>query len=136
MLDILTDGFKKASLSLQGKAKISDENIEPVIADIKTSLLEADVEFGVVNNLLEKIKSKALGQEVKIKAGKGHNRMRVTAADHFVKICKEELEELMGPANSSLSLPSNRPAKIMMVGLQGTGKTTTAAKLAWNLNLF
>jgi signal recognition particle subunit SRP54 len=130
MLDILTDGFKKASLALSGRTKLSESSIDPILEDVRTSLLEADVEFGVAKNFLSRVREKALGLEVQVKAGRGHNRTRVSAGDHFVKICKEELEELMGPGDGTLNLPSNRPARIMMVGLQGTGKTTTTAKLA------
>ena len=130
MLDMLSEGFKKATSRFSGKAKLSEDNIVDALDDIRTSLLEADVEYGVVKLFLERVKSQALGQEVDLKAGKGSNKMRVTAGDHFTRICQDQLEQLMGPENNELELPKNRPAAIMMVGLQGTGKTTTTGKLA------
>lgn len=129
MLDILSDGFRQAKERLRGKATLSEENITDAIADIRRSLLEADVEYGVAKKFLERVKEEALGQTVQTKAGKGAGAMRVSAGDHFVKICQTELENLMGPVDSSLNIPSNRPATIMMVGLQGAGKTTTTGKL-------
>lgn len=130
MLDILSDGFKKANQIFKGKATLTEENVGTALKEIRRSLLEADVEYAVTNSFLSNVKEKALGEEVSLKAGKGRDKVKVTAGDHFVKICKEELELLMGPVDSKLELPSNRPASIMMVGLQGTGKTTTTGKLA------
>lgn len=129
MLDILTNGFKKASESLQGKATLSKENLSDALTEIRKSLLAADVEYLVAKKFLAKVQDKALGEKVQIKAGKGKNKRRVSAGDHFVNICKNELEELMGQGDTELSLPS-RLASIMLVGLQGTGKTTTSGKLA------
>ncbi len=129
MLDILSDGFKEAKLKFQGKATLSEENIDEAIGVIRQSLLDADVEYGVVRNFLGRVKESALGQVVNLKAGKGQDRLRVTPADHFVQICKQELETLMGPVNTELEFAVNRPSIIMMVGLQGSGKTTTTGKL-------
>lgn len=129
MLDILSDGFRQAKDRLRGKTTLSEQNIDDAINDIRRSLLEADVEYGVAKKFLERVKAEALGQTVQTKAGKGAGAMRVNAGDHFVKICQTELENLMGPVDSSLNMPSNRPATIMMVGLQGAGKTTTTGKL-------
>jgi signal recognition particle subunit SRP54 len=130
MLDALSQGFKKAVTSLQGKTVISEENINNITRDLQTSLLEADVEYGVAKNFLARVKEKSLGLKVNLSAGKGRAKMKVSAGDHFVKICKEELVALMGPVDVSLKLPSNRPASLMMVGLQGVGKTTTTVKIA------
>jgi signal recognition particle subunit SRP54 len=129
MLDILSDGFRQAKDRLRGKTTLSEENINDAISDIRRSLLEADVEYGVAKKFLERVKEEALGQTVQTKAGKGTGAMRVSAGDHFVKICQTELENLMGPVDSELVIPGNRPATIMMVGLQGAGKTTTTGKL-------
>ena len=129
MLDILSDGFRQAKDRLRGKTTLSEDNIDDAINDIRRSLLEADVEYGVAKKFLERVKEEALGQTVQTKAGKGAGAVRVNAGDHFVKICETELINLMGPVDSSLNLPGNRPATIMMVGLQGAGKTTTTGKL-------
>lgn len=129
MFDALSSGFKKAAEKFSGKTNLSEDNIASALADIRVSLLDADVEYGVTKTFLERVKDKALGQDVKLKAGAQGQKMRVTAGDHFVRICKEELENLMGEGETEFKLPS-RMASIMMVGLQGTGKTTTTGKLA------
>lgn len=130
MLDIVSDGFKAAKGKLKGITTLSEENIKNAIEDVRTSLLEADVEYSVVKDFTRSVKNKALGTEVSLKAGKGSSKMKVSAGDHFIQICQEELENLMGPEAHELTFPSNRPGKIMMVGLQGVGKTTTTGKLA------
>ncbi|MBC61376.1 MAG: signal recognition particle protein [Zetaproteobacteria bacterium] len=129
MLSVLSDGFNKARLHFKGKTTLTESNISSALEDIRSSLLEADVEYNVAKVFLSRVKEKSLGEQVKLVAGKKSSAMKVTAGDHFVKICKDELENLMGPVNVELNFPTNRPASIMMVGLQGTGKTTTAAKL-------
>lgn len=133
MLDILSDGFQQASLKFKGKTKLTEENVSEAIASIRKSLLEADVEYSVAKNFLNKVKEKAIGATVDIKAGSGEEKMRVSAGDHFIKICQDELEALMGPVDTEFQFPKNRPMSIMMVGLQGTGKTTTTGKLANHL---
>ena len=130
MLDILTDGFREAKLKFEGKAILTEESIENAIQLIRKSLLEADVEYSVSKNFIQTVKAKALGSIVELKAGKGSSKMKVSPGDHFISICKSELEELMGPVDTSLELPSNRPGIVMMVGLQGSGKTTTTGKIA------
>lgn len=130
MLDIVSDGFKAAKDKLQGKATLSEENIKTALSDVRTSLLEADVEYSVVKSFIRTVKDRALGTEVDLKAGKGASKMKVSAGDHFIQVCQEELENLMGPEAHELKFPTNRPGKIMMVGLQGVGKTTTTGKLA------
>lgn len=129
MLDILSNGFKKASENFRGKAKLSEENVAEAVAEIRRSLLDADVEYTVVKNFIQKVKDKALGTNVELKAGKADKKMNVSAGDHFIHICKEELQLLMGEGETELRLPSHL-MKIMMIGLQGTGKTTSSAKLA------
>lgn len=130
MLDILSDGFKDAKLKFKGKAKLSEDNVKEAISTIRKSLLEADVEYGVTKQFLTRVQEKALGQEVQVKAGKGSQAMRVSPGDHFINICQEELEQLMGPVDTELAPARNRPTIVMMVGLQGSGKTTTTGKLA------
>jgi len=127
MLDVLSDGFRQARDKFRGKTTLTSDNIDEAIGAIRQSLLEADVEYTVAKKFLNDVKTEALGRSVQLKAGSGG--MRVSAGDHFVKICQDELVKLMGPGDASLSLPSHRPASIMMVGLQGSGKTTTAGKL-------
>jgi signal recognition particle subunit SRP54 len=126
MLDVLSDGFRQARDKFRGKATLNAESIDAAIGEIRKSLLDADVEYGVAKKFLAQVKEKALGQEVSLKAG----GMRVTPGDHFVKICQDELTALMGgPADAELTYATNRPTTIMMVGLQGAGKTTTTGKL-------
>lgn len=129
MLDVLSDGFKLARDKFSGKATLTEDNVKEAIGEIRKSLLEADVEYGVAKDFLNKVQQEALGTTVDLKAGAGANRVKVRPADHFVKICHDELVSLMGEADSSLRFAVNRPTVIMMVGLQGSGKTTTTGKL-------
>lgn len=130
MLDVLSSGFKEAKLKFKGRATLSEENVKEAVAAIRKSLLEADVEYNVTKQFLKNVQEKALGQEVALKAGTGDKKMKVSPADHFIRVCQEELESLMGPIDVSLNFATNRPTSIMMVGLQGTGKTTSTGKLA------
>jgi len=130
MLDILSDGFRTAREAFTGKATLSEENIEEAISAIRKSLLEADVEYGVAKDFLARVKTEALGTIVSLKAGSGGQKVRVKPSDHFVSICKAELEALMGAPDASIRFATNRPTTIMMVGLQGSGKTTSSGKLA------
>ena len=130
MLDVLSTGFKEAKLKFKGKATLTEENIKEATSAIRKSLLEADVEYGVTKTFIKRVQEKALGQEVTLKAGKSGSKMKVSPADHFINICQEELEALMGPVDSELNFAVNRPTSIMMVGLQGTGKTTSTGKIA------
>ena len=127
MLDVLSDGFRQARDKFRGKTTLNSDNIDEAIAAIRQSLLEADVEYAVAKKFLSDVKTEALGRSVQLKTAGGG--MRVSAGDHFVKICQDELVKLMGPGDASLNLPSHRLASIMMVGLQGSGKTTTTGKL-------
>ncbi len=130
MLETLTKGFRSAKQKLSGEAEITEENIRDAIRDIRISLLEADVEFGVVNQFIAAVTDKALGEVVKTRVKAKDGTLRATPADHFIRICQRELEELMGPVDTSLDLAGKPPVVIMMVGLQGSGKTTTVGKLA------
>ena len=133
MLETLTNGFRNARLKLQGKKVLDEAAISAALRDVRVSLLEADVEVGVVRAFLDSVRQRAIGEVVNLKAprsGHGLNKgMRVTPSDHFIKICHDELVGLMGPVDAQLDL-TGHPAAIMMVGLQGSGKTTTAGKLA------
>ncbi len=97
------------------------------------SLLEADVEFRVVKTFMRAVKDKALGETVRLQASADGRKVRVSTADHFIQLCNEALVDLMGPVDTSLATASKGVTGIMMVGLQGSGKTTTTAKLARRL---
>ncbi len=131
MLETLTDGFRGVRLRMQGQAQISEDDIGEALRDIRVSLLEGDVDYGVVNGFIDRVKEKAIGEVVKVKAKtKKRDQLKVSPADHFVKICYDELEGLMGPVDVELEYANKGPTAVMMVGLQGSGKTTTSAKLA------
>ncbi|MFL5436988.1 MAG: signal recognition particle protein, partial [Myxococcales bacterium] len=133
MLDAVTKGFRAAKHKLSGKAELTEANIDDALRDIRVALLEADVEFNVAKRFLARVKEKAIGEVVATATtDKKGRRMQASPGDHFIKICHDELENLMGPVDTSLELSQKgeRPAGIMMVGLQGSGKTTTVAKLA------
>jgi signal recognition particle subunit SRP54 len=137
MLDTLTKGFRSARQKLQGKTTLTEENIALALRDVRRSLLEADVELGVTKAFLDRVKDRAVGEVVQLKApkkpfGNLPPGVKVSPADHFIKICHDELIDLMGPVDASLDLDGS-PSVIMMVGLQGSGKTTTAGKLARRL---
>ena len=129
MLETVTKGFRSAKQLLQGKAELNESNIDIALSQVRTSLLEADVEFSVVKNFLSRVKEKAIGKEVSLKTNASGKKLKVSVADHFIGICAQELEALMGPVDTSIPL-SQPIGTIMMVGLQGSGKTTTTAKLA------
>lgn len=134
MLETITKGFRSARHRLQGYRELDEETLDEVLADIRTSLLEADVEFGVVKQFLADVKLKALGEVVRVKATDEKGRtIKVSPQDHFVKICHDELIRLMDPGEPGLAIKKTGITIVMMVGLQGSGKTTTAGKLA---NLF
>src|SRR5260370_15154856 len=133
MLEGVARGCRAAKHKLTGKAELSEATIDDAMRDIRVALLEADVEFNVAKRFLGRVKEKALGEVVSTTVtDKKGKKMQVAPGDHFIKICHDELEALMGPVDVSLKLSQKgeRPAGIMLVGLQGSGKTTTVAKLA------
>src|SRR5438552_14287128 len=133
MLDAVTKGFRAAKHKLTGKAELTEANIDDALRDIRVALLEADVEFNVAKRFLARVKEKAVGEVVATAiTDKKGKKLQVAPGDHFIKICHDELEALMGPVDTSLALAQKgeRPAGVMMVGLQGSGKTTAVAKLA------
>jgi signal recognition particle subunit SRP54 len=129
MFDVVAKGFRGVKNRFQGKREISEENISEALREIRMSLLEADVHFRIAKEFVGRVKEKALGEVVRVKQGE----LAVSPGDHFIKICHDELENLMGPVDTGLVFGNKRlgPTRIMMVGLQGAGKTTTAAKLAY-----
>jgi signal recognition particle subunit SRP54 len=133
MFETLSKGFKAARNRLSGVQELTEENIDQALRDVRLSLLEADVEFNVVKRFLARVKEEALGREVQTKAVVQGRKVKVGPAEQFIKICQDQLEAMMkddegAPAVSFAKKP--QPTGIMMVGLQGSGKTTTAAKLA------
>jgi signal recognition particle subunit SRP54 len=134
VLETVSKGFKAARARLKGQTQITPEVVDEALRDIRVSLLEADVSFDVVKRFVARVREKAIGEvvETKVKTEKG--TLRVTPQDHFVKICHDELEALMGPVDTSLRFADKgRPTGVMMIGLQGSGKTTTAGKIARRL---
>ncbi len=129
MLETISKGFRTVKNRFQGKRELTEENITEALRDIRISLLEADVDFKVVRGFIGRVKEKALGEVVQIKAGAGDDRREVKPGDHFVKICQDELEALMGPVDTGLNFSAGITT-VMMIGLQGAGKTTTTGKLA------
>ena len=121
MLDNLSGKFNKVLKYLKGEAKITEENMQKALREIKLSLLEADVNFKVVKTFIANVKEKALGADV---------QESLSPYQQIVKIVRQELEEMLGTSSKELNSSSTKPAVIMLVGLQGTGKTTTAGKLA------
>src|SRR5256714_15055029 len=121
MFDALTDKFSGVFRSLSGRGKISEENIRESMREVRTALLEADVNFNVVNDFTEHVVQKAIGQEV-IKS--------LQPGQLMVKIVYDELVNLMGPVDTNIYFVQPGPTIIMMCGLQGSGKTTTCGKLA------
>lgn len=119
MFESLTDKLSHAMRQLRGTAKLSEENMSEALKEVRAALLSADVHFKVAREFIETVKEKCVGQEV-LKS--------VTPGQQIIKIINDELVRLLGEGETELS--TNRPLKILMVGLQGGGKTTTSAKIA------
>ncbi len=117
----LTDKLQEAFKSLKGKGKISEDDVNRALRQVRTALLEADVNFKVVKDFVARIKEKALGEEV---------FGSLNPVQTVVKIVNDELTELLGGTQSRIMIAPKPPTIIMLVGLQGAGKTTTAGKLA------
>ena len=120
MFENLSDRLQDVVHKIKGYGKITEENISEMMREIRLSLLEADVNYKVVKEFTNNVKEKALGEEVNKSLNPG---------ELFVKIVKDELTELLGGENTPLNISGN-PATLMLVGLQGSGKTTTIGKLA------
>jgi signal recognition particle subunit SRP54 len=130
MFETLSKGFRAAKNRLEGVTELSEQNIDEALRDVRMSLLEADVEFRVTKSFLTKVKEKAVGETVKLRARAKGKKTKVSPGEHFIKICQDELARLMGPVDTNLQFNKKGPTGIMMVGLQGSGKTTTTGKLA------
>ncbi|MFC1811200.1 signal recognition particle protein [Thermodesulfobacteriota bacterium] len=121
MFDNLSDKLNIIFKKLKGHGKLTEKNVEEGLRAVRMALLEADVHFRVVKKLVTDIKERALGQEV---------MASLTPGQQIVKIVNDELTELMGGHHTDLDLSGSTPVSVMLVGLQGSGKTTTAGKLA------
>jgi signal recognition particle subunit SRP54 len=130
MLETVAKGFKAARNRLKGRKEITADVVDDALRDIRVSLLEADVAFDVVKRFVARVREKAVGEVVETKVETKKGLVRATPQDHFIKICHDELEALMGPVDTSLRLKDRGVSGVMMIGLQGSGKTTTAGKLA------
>src|SRR5690606_12490290 len=130
VFDALAKGFREAQNRLAGLTELNEKNIQSALREVRLSLLEADVELGVVKGFLSRVESKALGQTVQTRVRHGGTTHRVTAGEQFIKICYDELVALMAHEGEPLQWASKGATGVRMVGLQGSGKTTTAAKLA------
>ncbi|MGQ0665729.1 MAG: signal recognition particle protein [Nitrospiraceae bacterium] len=121
MLDALSDRFEKILRKLRGQGVLTEQNIAEALKEVRFALLEADVNFKIVKDFIERVRQKAVGQEVLQSLSPGHQ---------VVKVVWDELCGMMGRERSGLTLGSRPPTVVMMVGLQGAGKTTTCGKLA------
>src|SRR5690606_10684295 len=120
MLDNLTQRLSKVVKTLRGQARLTEENIQEAMREVRMALLEADVALPVVKDFVAKVKEKAVGQEV---IGS------LTPGQALVGVVHDELKALMGGAHAGLDLSTQPPAVVLMAGLQGAGKTTTTGKL-------
>jgi signal recognition particle subunit SRP54 len=121
MFDSLSDRLQAVMQSLRGHGKLTAEDVDAAMREIRLALLEADVNFKVVREFVARVKERALGSEV---------MESLTPAQQVVKIVNEELVALMGSGDSKLAFSGHPPTVVLMAGLQGSGKTTTCAKLA------
>ncbi len=121
MFENLTDRLARTVRDLRGLGRLTEDNIKDALREVRMALLEADVSLPVVRQFVEQVKEKAVGQEV---------MKSLTPGQAFIKVVNDQLVELMGEANEELALNAAPPAVVMMAGLQGSGKTTTVAKLS------
>lgn len=124
MLENLSERFGKVLRYLRGEVKVTEENMQQALKDIRMSLLEADVNFKVVKQFVENVRQKSMGREV-------HESLNPT--QQVIKIVQDELTAMLGSENRELNRSPVKPTVIMLTGLQGSGKTTTAGKLALHL---
>lgn len=117
----LSEKFQRILKKVRGQSRLTEANMDDMLKEVRIALLEADVNFKVVKEFVEQVKQKAIGAEVYTK---------LNPSQMVVKIVHDELTELLGSGDSELTYEKNKPTIIMLVGLQGTGKTTSAGKLA------
>src|ERR1700710_1321483 len=121
MFDRLSASLSAALNSLTGRGRLSDDNIAETVREVRLALLDADVALPVVKTFTDAIRERAIGVEV---------TKSLTPGQAFIKVVHEELVKLMGEPSTGLNLRAQRPVVVMLAGLQGAGKTTTAGKLA------
>ena len=121
MFESLSDRLNAVFKKLKGHGKLTEKNIEEGLREVRMALLEADVHYRVVKSFIADVKERAMGHEV---------MASLTPGQQVVKIVNQELTELMGARHQDLNLSGSPPASVMLVGLQGSGKTTTAGKLS------
>src|ERR1043166_5513700 len=121
MFENLNQRLQATLKRLRGEGRLTEDNVAGALRDVRMALLEADVALPVVKDFLEQVRTRALGQDVLTSLSPGQA---------FIKVVYDELVALMGQANERLDLAARPPAVILLAGLQGAGKTTTAAKLA------
>src|ERR1700687_3042303 len=121
MFDNLSDKLQRVFKNLRGEGKLSAENMEAALREIRVALLEADVNFKVVKQLIEAAKEKAMGEEV---------LSSLTPTQQVIKIVRDELTRILGSHQSKLRFANEPPSVILIVGLQGSGKPTSTGKLA------
>jgi signal recognition particle subunit SRP54 len=121
MFENLSEKLQRVFKTLRGEGKLSAENMETALREIRVALLEADVHFRVVKQLIENVKAKAMGEEV---------LTAFSPSQQVIKIVRDELIKVLGSHQSKLRFANEPPTVVLMVGLQGSGKTTTAGKLA------
>ena len=121
MFDNLSERLNTSLKKIRGQGRLTEANIKETLREVRMALLEADVALPVVRDFIDRVKERALGQEVQTSLSPGQS---------LIKIVQSELVKVMGEANEGLNLATNPPAVILMAGLQGSGKTTTVAKLA------
>jgi signal recognition particle subunit SRP54 len=121
MFENLQEKLQRAFKSLRGQAKLTEENIDEALREIRLALLEADVNFKVVKQLIDQIRAKAVGQEVLTALSPG---------EQVIKIVRDELVDILGKDTARMKFASQPPTVVLMAGLQGSGKTTTSGKLA------
>ncbi len=125
MFESLTEKLNKTFKKIKGHGRLSEKNIQDALKEVRLALLEADVNYKVVKKLIEDIRGRTVGQEV---------LESLTPGQQVIKIVDQELTTLMGGARQELQLTGRTPFSLMLVGLQGSGKTTTAGKLAQYLS--
>src|SRR5205814_6250841 len=120
MFDSLSSKLQNAFRNLRGLGKISEDNVGDALREVRLALLEADVNFKVARDFIERVRVKSIGQEV---------IQSIQPGQQIIKIIHDELVELLGSSNAALQLERN-PACVLMIGLHGSGKTTSSGKLA------
>src|SRR6202008_2308961 len=121
MFENLTEKLQRAFKTLRGQGTLTEENIQEALREIRVAMLEADVNLNVVKELTEHIRAKAIGTEV---------LTALSPSEQVIKVVRDELIELLGKDTARFKFASQPPTVILMAGLQGSGKTTTAGKLA------